>query len=160
MRHWLSVSICACAVLLGGCMELPRPFAHRGPVMQNQLIELPSGEGVRVVVADGLDPELAGALRVLAGRGHEILFLQILSREDLDPDLEGDLRLVDVEGGPPVEVTANSSVLRDYKSKLESHNADLRDTILRVGGRTVSLRPDDDLEQVVSKTWKPQGWVA
>lgn len=66
MRHWLSVSICACAVLLGGCMELPRPFAHRGPVMQNQLIELPSGEGVRVVVADGLDPELANPLRKAA----------------------------------------------------------------------------------------------
>jgi hypothetical protein len=52
--------------MLAGCMELPQPFAHRGPVMQNALIELPSGDGVRVVVLDGLDPEIAEPLRKAA----------------------------------------------------------------------------------------------
>jgi hypothetical protein len=47
-------------------MELPQPFAHRGPVMQNALIELPSGDGVRVVVLDGLDPDIAEPLRKAA----------------------------------------------------------------------------------------------
>lgn len=116
--------------------------------------------GVAIVVSDGLDPEISSAVRILAGRGHEVLFVQVLSREDLDPDLEGDLRLVDVEGGPPVEITANGSVLRDYLKRLQAHNDELRDTVLRVGGRLVLLQPTDALEDVVAKTWKPQGWVA
>ena len=64
----------ALGLALAGCVELPRPFAHRGPVTQNELIELPSGEGVRVVVIDGLDPDIADPLRkaavkALADRG-------------------------------------------------------------------------------------------
>ena len=57
---------CLAAIGLAGCMELPQPFAHRGPVTENALIELPSGDGVRVVVLDGLDPEIADPLRKAA----------------------------------------------------------------------------------------------
>jgi hypothetical protein len=59
-------SLLLAAALLGACVELPRPFAHRGPVMENALIELPSGDGVRVELADGLDPAIADPLRKAA----------------------------------------------------------------------------------------------
>lgn len=61
------ISFCVFAgVALAGCPTLPQPFAHRGPVMQNALIELPSGDGVRVVVLDGLEPEIADPMRKAA----------------------------------------------------------------------------------------------
>jgi hypothetical protein len=64
MRRLIGLVLVFCtACVLAACGELPRPF---GPVKQNQLIELPSGDGVRVVVADGLDPELADPLRKAA----------------------------------------------------------------------------------------------
>jgi hypothetical protein len=59
-------SLLLAAALMGACVELPRPFAHRGPVMENALIELPSGDGVRVELADGLDPAIADPLRKAA----------------------------------------------------------------------------------------------
>lgn len=66
MRAVLLIAAGIGLVSLAGCGELPRPFAHEGPVMKNALIELPSGEGVRVVVADGLDPTIADPLRAAA----------------------------------------------------------------------------------------------
>ena len=115
--------------------------------------------GVVALVSDGLDPEICSALRIVAGRGHEILFLQVLSQVELDPDLEGDLRLIDGEGGAPSEITANGSVLQEYVDRLQTHNGELRDTLLRVGGRYALVRPDEAFDQVFSHTLKRQGWI-
>ena len=40
-------------------------------------------------------------------------YSQLLSDVEMDPDLEGDLRLLDGEGGQPIEITANGMVLKD-----------------------------------------------
>jgi len=66
MRPLGLLSLSLAVALMAGCVELPRPFAHRGPVMQNALIELPSGDGVRVDLANGLDPAIADPLREAA----------------------------------------------------------------------------------------------
>lgn len=115
--------------------------------------------GLAVLLSDGLDPDLPQALRVLGGRGHEVLFAQILSDVELDPDLEGDLRLVDLEGGPPVEITANSYALREYRRRLQEHNAALAETVRRVGGRHALVRPDQGLDAIVRDVFKREGWV-
>jgi len=115
--------------------------------------------GLVVLISDGLDPDAGTAVRIVGGRGHEVLFLQILSREELDPDLEGDLRLIDGEGGTPAEITANSSVLNEYRQRLEAHNSEIRDAVLRVGGRYALIRPDEPFDYVLSHTFKRQRWV-
>jgi len=116
--------------------------------------------GIAVVISDGLDPETATAVRILGGRGHEVFFFQVLSDIELDPDLEGDLRLLDAEGGRPVEITANSYALKEYKQNLTSHNEQLRDAVLRVGGRYALIRATDSLEHTVKQILRRDGWVA
>lgn len=116
--------------------------------------------GLAVLISDGLDPEAATAVRVLGGRGHEVFFIQVLSDVELDPDLEGDLRLLDAETGKPVEITANSYVLREYRENLQRHNDALREAVLRVGGRHALVRATDSLEQTVKQVLRREGWVA
>jgi len=116
--------------------------------------------GLVILLSDGLDPEMANALRILGGRGHEVLFLQILSDIELDPDLEGDLRLLDCEGTAKVEITANSFALKAYRQNLEKHNAAIRDTILRIGGRHALITSKDPLDKVLKDVLKRGGWVA
>jgi len=116
--------------------------------------------GVVLLLTDGLDPEVAPAVRALAGRGHEVLFLQILSDIELDPDLEGDLRLIDGEGGTVVELTANSYALKEYRRRLEEHNAGIREAVRRVGGRHALVRANEPLDSIVKNTLRRDGWFA
>lgn len=115
--------------------------------------------GMVVVVSDGLDPDVPAAIRALGGRGHDVLFLQVLSDLDLDPDLEGDLRLIDAEGGHPVEITANGDALKEYRKRLEVHNRALSDSVLRVGGRLATTTTSVTVERFVRETLKREGWV-
>jgi hypothetical protein len=115
--------------------------------------------GLAVVLSDGLDPAIAPALRKLAGRGHEIAFVQVLSREELDPDLEGDLRLLDCETGAAVEVTAHGHALKEYRRRLDVHCASIAEECRRVGGRYVQAVAGEPLEEFVRDKLKRQGWV-
>jgi len=115
--------------------------------------------GVAVLISDLLDPEAPAAIRAVAGRGHELLVLQVLATMELDPDLEGDLRLIDGEGGRPVEITANGPVLREYRKRLLAHNASLKDAVLRSGGRYAQVLTDRPFESVVTEVFKREGWV-
>ena len=112
-----------------------------------------------ILISDGLDEDINTAIRIVAGRGHEIMFLQVLSQVEIDPDLEGDLRLIDGEGGAPAEITANSSVLKQYVDRLQTHNTGLRDTVLRVCGRYALITPNEPFEKVLSQTLKRQRWI-
>jgi uncharacterized protein (DUF58 family) len=116
--------------------------------------------GVALLVSDGLDPEISNALRALGGRGHEIWFLQILSDIEIDPDLEGDLRLLDAESGAPVEITANSYALKEYRRRLEEHNNGIVEAVRRVGGRHALVRADEPLDRVIKEVFKRGGWLA
>ena len=82
---------------------LPRPFAHEGPVSENALIELPSSEGVRVILAPALPPDVAqpvvaAAVKTLVDGGIPASGEAALSRSYV---LRGDV-VVDepADGGP------------------------------------------------------------
>jgi uncharacterized protein (DUF58 family) len=115
--------------------------------------------GVALIVSDGLDPDFPAALRAVAAKGHEILLLLVLSDIELDPDLEGDLRLVDAEGGNPVELTANGAALREYRRRLDEHLGAIGSAVQRYGGRHALVRTSDPFEGVVDRVLRRGGWV-
>lgn len=115
--------------------------------------------GLVILLSDGMDPQIEGAIRTIGGRGHELWFIQILCDIELDPDLEGDLRLLDAEGDARVEITANSYALRTYQDNLRRHNAMIRDAVLRIGGRFALVNSAASIESIVRDTLKREGWV-
>jgi hypothetical protein len=87
-------------VLLAGCGELPKPFAHSGANLSNPLLRLADGGGVQIAMAPGLfegiaAPLLAAAVKGLAGANVPA---------SQNPDLRGVYRLtgdVAIEIGDP-----------------------------------------------------------
>lgn len=118
-----------------------------------------SRTGLAILLTDGLDRDLPQALRALASRGHEILLVQVLSDEEIDPDLEGDLRLIDVESEGTVEITVNGLALREYRRRLDAHNASLAEAVRRGGGRATLLTNHDTLESLLRGDAKREGWL-
>lgn len=116
--------------------------------------------GLVVVISDGMDPDFPGLIKSLAGRGHEVLMIQVLSPVELDPDLEGDLRLIDSEGAGEKEITANRLTFEAYKKNLLAHNQAIRDACTSMGGRYRLMEPGDGLEVLVRDVLQREGWVA
>ena len=113
-----------------------------------------------MLVSDGLHPAITQSVRVLAGRGHEVWMIQVLSDTEIDPDLEGDLRLIDAENTQTAEVTINSFTLNDYRKNLRDHNQALSDEALRTGGKYSLVVAGTALDKVVRDVWKREGWVS
>lgn len=76
--------------------------------------------GPLLLCSDLLDADWKEALRALSSRPFEITLLHILAPQEIDPQIEGDFRLVDSEGGPTIEITADSDLLRRYYQNFDA----------------------------------------
>lgn len=123
-----------------------------------QLLKAVGRVGLFVVVSDGMDPQIGSAIGAIAAAGHEVWFLQTLSPFEIDPAIEGDLRLIDLESGAAVEITANGPTLAAYRSNLEAHNLALQMAVTRYGGRYALLPTDRPLSEVFAETLRSMGW--
>lgn len=81
--------------------------------------------GPLLLCSDLMDAEWQAGLQSLVSRRFEITVLHLLAPQEVDPQLEGDIRLIDAEGGPPVDLTADVDLVRRYQRSL----ADWRDEI-------------------------------
>jgi hypothetical protein len=115
--------------------------------------------GLVLLISDGMDEKLPGAIATVGARGHDLMFMQVLSDIELDPDLEGDLKLVDAEAGGAVELTVNSYSLAEYKRRLTAHQRAIEDAVRRSNGRHLLVTTGQTFESVVTQGLKRYGWV-
>jgi uncharacterized protein (DUF58 family) len=76
--------------------------------------------GPLLLCSDLMDLEWKEALRALSSRPFEITLLHILAPQEIAPEIDGDFRLLDAEGGAPLEITADLDVLRRYDENLRA----------------------------------------
>jgi uncharacterized protein (DUF58 family) len=88
-------------------------------------IHIARNVGPLLLCSDLMDPNWKEALRTLTSRPFEITILHILAPQELRPDIDGDFRLLDAEGGAPIEITADLDVLRQYDDNLQSWRAEI-----------------------------------
>lgn len=96
--------------LLSACRRYVQTARNAGPLL---------------LCSDLMDPAWQEALRTLSSRPFEITLLHILAPQELRPEIDGDFRLLDIEGGEPVEITADLDVLRRYDQSLHAWRAEI-----------------------------------
>jgi uncharacterized protein (DUF58 family) len=96
--------------LLATCRRYIRTARNPGPLL---------------LCSDLMDPQWKEALRALTARPFEITILHVLAPQELRPEIDGDFRLLDAEGGDPVEITADLDVLRQYDDNLRAWRAEI-----------------------------------
>lgn len=110
----------------------------------------PLRPGLLLLLTDGYDPPgLAAGVAALAGRGHEVVLLHLLTADDVAPTVRGDLRLVDVETGAKCEVTVDNATLDAYQRRFAAWQGELRALAGKHQGRYVALRTDQPLRQML-----------
>jgi len=107
------------------------------------------GRGVVVLMSDLLDPAADRVIRELAATRSELIVLHILSPDELDPQLEGDLRLVDIETGDGVDITADLPTLDAYRSRLAAWKGSFVDLAARRRASYVDLSSDVPLNDLI-----------
>ncbi len=81
--------------------------------------------GPLFLISDLLDPGWKDAIAALTTRPFEITVVHTLAPQEITPELTGDLRLLDAEGGEPIEITADFETLRQYREHLVSWRAEV-----------------------------------
>jgi uncharacterized protein (DUF58 family) len=83
-------------------------------------VHMARNAGPLLLCSDLMDPDWQEALRAFSSRPFEITILHILAPQEIHPEIDGDFRLLDAEGGPPIEITADLDVLRRYDENLRT----------------------------------------
>lgn len=127
----------------------PGGVAALGPGLQ-AFAARPVRPGLILLLTDGYDvPGLNAGLTALAGRGHEVVLLHLLTPEEVEPTLRGDLRLVDVENDARREVTVDGAALAAYRERLAAWQAELRGLAGQHGGRYALLHTEAPLSRLL-----------
>ncbi len=108
-----------------------------------------SGRGVVILISDLLDPGADRVIRELASTRSELIVLHVLSPQELDPAIEGDLRLVDVETGEGVDVTADLATLDAYRDRLATWKDAFAQLAARRAATYVDLSTETPLNDLI-----------
>jgi uncharacterized protein (DUF58 family) len=103
------------------------PTAPSGSLLAScrRYAQMARNAGPLLLCSDLMDPEWQEALRALASRPFDITLLHILAPQEIRPEIDGDFRLLDAEGGDPIEITADLDVLRRYDDNLRSWRGEI-----------------------------------
>jgi uncharacterized protein (DUF58 family) len=113
--------------------------------------------GPLLILSDLMDDGWLDGLRDLSGRGFEISLVHILAPDEIEPPLEGDLKLLDLEGGAAVEITADYDLLIRYRQNLSTWQAGLKEFCLKRGMHYVPLVTTLPLDQLLFAWMRQRG---
>jgi uncharacterized protein (DUF58 family) len=116
-----------------------------------------SAGGPLLLCSDLMDPGWQDALSALATRPFEVTILHTLAPDELRPQLEGDFRLLDTEGGDPVEISADPELLRRYDAGLRAWKHEIEQFCNGRGMNYLAVDTSVPVEEFVVKTLRQRG---
>jgi uncharacterized protein (DUF58 family) len=99
--------------------KLPSSKSVSLPAACQRYMQAARNPGPLLLCSDLLDPGWKDALSALTSRPFEITLMHTLAPEELDPQIDGDFKLVDLETGTPIEISADLDLLRRYRDNLQ-----------------------------------------
>ena len=81
--------------------------------------------GPLLLCSDLMDAEWQEGLQALIAHKFEISVIHTLAPQEVAPELEGDIRLLDSEGGQPIDLTADIDLLRRYEESLQAWRSEI-----------------------------------
>lgn len=109
-----------------------------------------SGRGISILITDFFTRgNVTEILKYLAYCRQTVYACHILSPQELSPDISESLRLVDSETGDMLDITVTPSLIRSYKSALDSFTYQIRQACLKFGAQYFLFSSDMAVEEMV-----------
>ena len=114
--------------------------------------------GLVIIISDLLSENgyEEGIKRLRYGK-HDVALLHTLAPQEINPELLGDVRLVDMETGSGVEVTANRATMQAYAKRLASYLHELQGFAHRSGCSYVLANSSTSFEDLVLRQFRALG---
>ena len=108
--------------------------------------------GMLVAISDFFDPgPVTAALTRAASGGHDVVLVQVVTRDEIEPTFEGDWTLEDAETGAVVDVTMDPAAIEAYVLRFAGLCEELRAWARKHRGAYVRVRTDEPLEGAVRR---------
>lgn len=115
--------------------------------------------GPLLLCTDLMDEDWQAGLQALLSRRFEITLLHMLAPQELNPQFEGDLRLLDSEGGAPVDLTADLDLIRRYQRSLESWRTEIGEYCAARGISYIPIETSYPIEDLLLNLLRRRGIV-
>lgn len=122
-----------------------RHLAQSGPV------------GLTVLISDLLTADWELAVTRPTARGGDLVVVHVLARSDIEPQMLGDIDVVDRETHTRVPVSLSPETIAQYRAAAEVWVTDVTARCRQVGAAYVQVFADDDVEQVLLRSWQREG---
>ncbi len=135
-------------------------YAPKGQSDLSQAIRRldPYPKGMTLLISDFLVEDAgSAALSALRYRGQETCAVQIMSPEELRPALSGPVRLIDEEGGTPLDLSADGETLRQYEIRLNEFLQAVRGNCHRQGVPCVLFDTGENIEDTLIRAFLHAG---
>ncbi len=94
-------------------------------------------------------PDLLAAIRTLGSRGHELVNIHVLAREEIEPPPAGPFELTDSETGEKLDITLTDAARDAYRAAVSEFVQQLETHAVRFGLRALHFLSDQPFEEGV-----------
>lgn len=108
--------------------------------------------GITFLITDGFGENIDKVLDFLCGRGEEVLFIQILSEDEVEPEVNDKLKLIDKETNKIVKIDINRIMKDMYKKKINSFIDNNRNMSLKRDIVYTFALSSDSPQEILRKT--------
>ncbi|GGG80033.1 DUF58 domain-containing protein [Paenibacillus radicis (ex Gao et al. 2016)] len=118
----------------------------------------PMRSGVTLLITDAMyETGIEEALLRLIAAGQKVVFIHVLSPEELNPSLSGELRLIDSELGSGKDVAIAYPLLAQYKQAVDQYREDLSRLCGERGAQYIFISSADSLTEVINRDLLQRG---
>lgn len=122
--------------------DLSAPFRQPGA--------LPRRAGAAWLFTDAMfEDGMRESLLALTASGQQIVFVHLMSPEEINPSLDGELKLIDSELGTGKEVAISERLLREYRSAVSDYQVELKARCAEMGAAYAFLNTSQPLTQAI-----------
>lgn len=115
---------------------------------------------VAIVISDFFtEGSIEGLIKYLAFNKQQIVFIQVLNKDEISPEIDGQVRLIDSETKEEINITITPKMMKAYEIKLKALTNGIKEQLKRYGGSFVQVSSEEELQKVIFEKLSKEGII-